>query len=103
MSDLEWQQNSPKDKKTWQEAIAYAESIGDGWRLPTVQELISQLDFTKSSPATSKPGWGLHWYWSSTPCASYPGSAWGVDFDDGGVSHGGKFSVDYVRCVREPS
>jgi len=100
MSDLEWQQNSPKDKKTWQEAIAYAESIGDGWRLPTVQELISQLDFTKSSPATSKPGWGLHWYWSSTPYAVYPGNAWAVLFGNGYVYDGGKDSYNYVRCVR---
>jgi len=102
MSDLEWQQDPSKDRMTWQEAIAYAESIGDGWRLPTVQELISQLDFTKSSPATSKPGWGLHWYWSSTTYAGDPDGAWSVNFDFGGVGGNDKGFDGYVRCVREP-
>ena len=101
MSDLEWQQDPSKDRMTWQEAIAYAESIGDGWRLPTVQELISQLDFTKSSPATSKPGWGLHWYWSSTTYAGYPNHAWAVLFGNGFVLSGVKGLYNYVRCVRE--
>ena len=103
MSYLEWQQDPPKDRMTWQEAIAYAESIGDGWRLPTIQELISQLDFTKFSPATSKPGWGLHWYWSSTTYGGYPDGAWLVGFGGGYVSHDDKGNSYYVRCVREPS
>lgn len=41
---IEWQSNPPVKRMTWYEAIDYAKSLGDGWRLPTRAELIDAYD-----------------------------------------------------------
>lgn len=57
------------------------------WRLPTLQELFTLADHSRTSPAidtdafpTCKGGW----YWTSTPLASSPSDcAWNVFFSSG--------------------
>ena len=41
---LEWQKEDVAEK-TWDEALEYANGLGCGWRLPTIKELISLIDF----------------------------------------------------------
>ncbi len=81
-------------------------ALGEGWRLPTRQELESILDLSRHNPAADPgrfPDMKADWYWSSTPCAWSSGRAWCVDFDLGGVGslHRDGLSA-FVRAVRVP-
>jgi Protein of unknown function (DUF1566) len=105
---LTWQQSVPTTTYVWADAKAYCSSAavgaalgGTGWRLPTIKELQSLIDYTQSSaidqtafPGT--PAGGL--FWSSTPSADTPTSAWAI-------VNGKAFAYDmattaYARCVR---
>ncbi|MCK4824129.1 DUF1566 domain-containing protein [bacterium] len=73
------------------------------WRLPTREELLTIVDLTRHSPAiypifvNTKTD---DWYWTSTPCVRFPGSAWLVGFSNGYVVSSVKGSYFYVRPVR---
>jgi hypothetical protein len=74
------------------------------WRIPTVKELQSLVDYSQSLPAISPDlpgvmtGVGIY-YWTSTPAVS-PSDAWFVHFDDGIVNANPKFWQQRVRAVR---
>ena len=72
------------------------------WRVPTIKELQTLVDYSERNPAMSKdcPFRNTDFYWSSTTYASGPGSAWGVDFNGGHVYSDSKYGNGYVRCVR---
>jgi hypothetical protein len=75
------------------------------WRVPNVKELQSIVDYSKSFPdptiASGFPGsTAADFYWSSTPYAGLSSLAWGVGFDGGGLSVGGKIFSQRVRAVR---
>ena len=91
---LEWQDNPPKNPMTFDEAIDYAKSLGEGWRLPTRGELCDAYD-------SSIRGFFNDYYWSSSTYAQLTSLAWGVFFLDGDVSYNDKTNGNYVRCVRE--
>ena len=56
----------------------------DNWRCPTIQDLISLINFTKIDPASDFPGIMPEMFWSSTPFASSPHQyQWVVDFNIG--------------------
>ncbi len=99
-----WQTESFKDMMTWAEAVEECKNLRIGgytdWRLPTIKELLSLVNYSLFNPATSMPNTIPSFYWSSTTSASNTGSAWGVNF-----SYGHDFSSDkdnsyYVRAVR---
>ncbi|MFM8444420.1 MAG: DUF1566 domain-containing protein [Methylococcus sp.] len=100
---------------TWSQAIDWSNTLasgacglGDGstarqWRLPTIKELQSLIDFGQSSPAlpaghpfTFVQSQG---YWSSTTVASGTGQAWGLGFADGNVALAAKTGGFYVWPV----
>lgn len=93
-SKLEWQQNPPNKPMTWDDAMEYAKSLGDGWRLPTRGELSEAYD-------NKIEGFILDDYWSSSMYARATNYAWSVDFSKGYVDYYNKKDSDYVRCVRE--
>jgi len=98
---LEWS-NTSKDQMAWQDALKYAEKLrtnDSDWRLPTISELITLIDFTKANPA-SKTHMISSYYWSSTTHASRTSYAWSVRFNSGYVSYDNKSYSFYVRCVR---
>ncbi len=92
---------------TWDEANKQIASLNakkyrgkSDWRLPTVEELISIVDYTHYNPATTVPDTVASGYWSSTTYASSTSNAWYVGFYYGYVGTNGKTGYNYVRAVR---
>lgn len=85
------------------EKLQYA-GFNSGWRMPTVEELRSIVDYTRSDPAWDINVFGGkydNWYWTSTPCAwNLTGAAWCVHSDVGSVDCNFRSSDFYVRPVR---
>jgi len=72
------------------------------WRLPTIEELLSCVDYTRHDPAANTD---LHrvksvWYWTSTPAAWAASARWFVHFFDGGSFVGLGLNSGRVRAVR---
>jgi hypothetical protein len=84
------------------EPIPYCGLAGHtDWRLPTVKELQSLVDYSVFDPAASFPGPAWSWYyWSTTSFAENTEEAWDVVFLGGGVSRVSKDTCDHVRAVR---
>jgi hypothetical protein len=104
---LMWQKEASTLDMTWQNAIKYCENLSlsdyNDWRLPTLQELRSIVDYSKHNDAINQDffnGLLSAFYWSSTSYADYTGSAWGVYFNYGYDSNFAKDSSYYVRAVR---
>lgn len=76
----------------------------DDWRLPTIQELLSIVDYSRRSPAIDTNFfWGTKndWYWSSTPAAASPADcAWIVNFNNGNSNWNNHDNRNQVRAVR---
>ena len=93
---------------SWNAAAAYIENLNnaqyldyDDWRLPTINELQSFIDYSRYNPATTLPDSASANYWSSTARAEDAGnSAWGVGLNDGKVTVYSKNSGLSVRAVR---
>ena len=85
-------------------ACAKLELGGRSWRLPTVQELLTLVNYERTEPAIDVeafPSCKSACYWTSTPYASSPsGYAWCVNFDDGGSGWLDQGSEFFVRAVR---
>ena len=96
VGDLEWQADVADRVYTRAEAIDHAASIGRGWRLPTVRELLSLVDYEAHEPACSTfPECPSEQFWSSTSVYAHPSRAWVVAFGGGSV-HG----VETTKAVR---
>ena len=85
---LIWQRAIEKNL-THEEALEHAERIsretGLNWRVPTIDELSSLLDRTRSFPASGFPDMPSETFWSSTPYVGGTYLAWVVNFDNGRV------------------
>jgi hypothetical protein len=104
LTGLVWSQNTVASDVTFEDAVKAVEALGEGWRLPTVDELQTIVHRTKYDPAIDTeafPDTESDWYWTSTPCAWRPESArWVVGFDGGGVGSGVIYDYACVRAVR---
>ena len=112
ISEVIWEDQKTKLQwtKTFQrmaldEAVVFCENLNYGghsdWRLPSIEELISLVDYSKWGPASSIPVTEPSYYWSATTYANNTGYAWHVFFDAGYVSnYYRKSSALYVRAVR---
>ena len=99
---------SINEKVSWQEAKKRCEDLDfaghKDWRLPTIKELISIIDYSKVNPAIDKeifPNTHTFPYWSSTEYANNPVPAWVVHFSTGLVFNTSKEDTAYFRCVRD--
>jgi len=78
---------------SWQEALAAAASMGNGWRLPNISELETLADCGRCAPALPPGGPGgrvCPGYWSSTTSMYEPDWAWALCTEDGGIGVGQK-------------
>ena len=78
-----------KENLTWYEAVDYCKSLGEGWRLPTIVELmlINEHNLIEDG-----------YYWSSTEYDNV--SAWKFNFLFGTAYNNYKNFTYYVRAVR---
>ena len=109
-SGLMWEQAEPGDM-TWSGAIDYCETLDlaghDDWRLPSLNELLSIVDYERTSPAmdtTAFPDAGTNVLWSSSSLDGNPGAGWFVNFSTGRTDYSdnamGKSTRYHVRAVR---
>lgn len=92
---------------TWPEAIkAAAVSTFAGrqdWRLPTIQELDSIIEYKCTMPAVNAeifPATPISNFWSISPFAGYPNGSWNINFNDGSHESCSRNWNLYVRLVR---
>lgn len=77
----------------WEDAKKVCEDLGDGWRLPTREEL--HVMFLNKDTIG---GFAVAYYWSSS---EYDGNyAWHQNFNSGGQNDNFKNNANYVRAVR---
>lgn len=103
-TQLEWSDTLlDGESVTYKDAEKAVKQLGEGWRLPTRQELESILDLSRHDPAIDPekfPDTKSSWYWTSTPCAWREDAVWCVDFDYGAVNFLHRSSDCCVRAVR---
>ncbi len=106
--------------KNWDEAVAYCPTtLGDGWRLPNINELETIVDRSKVYPSIVGDGVFKNVsgaetdksnnYWTSTSKAKDGTAAWYIGFGVGDISKGLKPNAEYyndnykynVRCVKD--
>jgi hypothetical protein len=92
---------------SWEKAKEAAAAVRIGghsdWRLPTIKELLTLVDYDRSESPAIDPTFKCEaaWYWTSTPVASSPGGcAWLVGFDYGSAFWGDQGGSGFVRAVR---
>lgn len=81
---------------SWDDALNQVEILNAGsgfaghkdWRLPTIKELATLVDYDRPSPIDLNlfPGTPGLWYWSSTPYQKQASRAWFVAFGSGDIS-----------------
>lgn len=107
MTGLMWHKAASGSTNTHASAMTYCKNSKVGlytdWRLPTVIELVSLVDFTAVSPsidASAFPGTASNLFWTSTVVAGRPSNAWYVNFAQGNTSFLDVTVGNLVRCVR---
>ena len=104
-SGLLWLQGFSGETQNQAASIAYCTTFtvdGDVWRLPTIDELESIADRSRTLPAIDPsffPGTPSEPFWSSSPAGS-PSIGWFVDFSTGYAGNYDAISLFRARCVR---
>lgn len=107
---LVWQQVPAPSTMTWENARSYCAGIGatlggSGWRLPTIKELQTLVDTSRSRPAidvTFFSNTSLVGSWTSTPLRAPADESyvWIIIFIEGNEGQAPLSSMLQVRCVR---
>lgn len=88
----------------WQEADALSQQLGNGYRLPTIAELSSLVNYQCHEPAmdlTVFPATVTDGdYWSASPYLGSHGHAWGISSYIGDTNYFVTDSERHVRAVR---
>jgi hypothetical protein len=104
---LMWQQAVAAGRYAWAQAVAYCETLTlaghSDWRLPSMIELVSIVDYGKKSPSidpTYFPSTPASVFWSSSPSSVSLAPMRYVDFNFGDTFSAGPSGSNSVRCVR---
>lgn len=105
VTGLMWQQAVPATTSAQAAAVATCATLtlagDDDWRLPSVIELVSIVDYGRASPSingTYFPGTPPGTFWASSSIGTT--YAWKVSFTDGSTSTEDFAATYNVRCVR---
>jgi hypothetical protein len=85
------------------EYCAQLELQGGGWRLPTIKELYTLVDESRTVPAIDTevfPDTAPAFYWSSSAVAGFDEFTWAVNFEQGTDGWFPRENEHFVRCVR---
>jgi len=104
---LNWQRDPDPGLFTFTTAKVYCQNLGAGWRVPSIKELATLVDYSIASPgpmidSVAFPGtYTDHMYWTSSQSSRDPGAAGGLDFSTGSArSQLIATTPGHVRCVR---
>jgi len=109
-NNLIWEDtlHAAEEKVTHFEAQAYCQALKLGafenWRLPTLTELLSVVDYRRYKPAILQEFKHVDndtIYWSSTVSARTNDDFWGIIFRDGASKTASGLYGRYIRCVRD--
>ena len=106
---LMWE-DTPHVKETklnYTQAKTYCAELDLGgfhdWRVPTLKELLTIVDYRRYKPATVEPFKYVEEessYWTTTLYIGESGSRWVINFKDGATSDASEIYDRYLRCVR---
>lgn len=104
-----WQDNlsSQKSSEDWDDAVEYCDKLVlnsiDKWRLPTFNELLSIVDYTRVNPAINPIFDYVNegTYWTSRDFSASRSRAWTIDFRTGKTYYSYKTTNHSVRCVKD--
>jgi hypothetical protein len=105
---LMWQRVDDGLQRNWTAAGQYCADLVLGgytdWRAPTIDQLLTMVDFSRLNPAID-PVFSCHsaYYWSGSTLAEVPDRGWDVYFESGYSSWYYKTDSYYIRCVRGAS
>jgi len=104
VSNLEWTV-SDNNLRTWLAALSYCKKLKyagrRGWRLPSINELATIVNYSNLSPASDFPGISSAYFWSSSTNPASDTQAWRIHTYSGVMDYGKKSSETYkVICVQ---
>lgn len=108
LGGLQWQQSVDPGSYDQPGAVALCSALVLGgyaagaWRLPSIAELESILDLTRTNPPvdpTYFPGTPTAYHWTSSVNPGNPADFWGVLFFNGADGYVTGASMNRVRCV----
>lgn len=79
------------DNLSYEESVVRISELGDGWRMPTFEELSSIVDGGKYNPSIDVnyfPDTTGDFYWTSTDSPINEGKKWIISFYGGGNAYG---------------
>lgn len=99
---LTWQRMPAPTTKTAAEAAAYCGGLGNSYRVPSVKELLTLVEYSQVSPSINTDvflGPSGTGYWTSSVVVGSAGAVWQINFYDGAVYDFAPGNLQ-VRCVR---
>lgn len=110
VTGLIWQRVAASDLLLWRDADAACANLTfggrDDWRLPSLIELVSIVDFGRTTPAVDVAAFSDRAggnFWTSSPFAGSTEEALYVAFSTGFSYHGHRAALSLqARCVRGP-
>ena len=100
---LFWDSGYSAKSMSWDDAVVYCSDKGEGWRLPTVQEIVTILDYINLDPAFNGmfPNERSSYYWTGTESPiRKPGYAWALFSTYGNIFFRTKNNNHLVKCVK---
>jgi len=101
-TSLVWKEYPEKGTFSYDDALELQQKYWrEGWRVPSVEELLGAIDYRLNSLATELPNAEASFFWSCSPYADYSDLAWVVHFDCGSVTYVKRNNRYAVRLVRD--
>jgi hypothetical protein len=103
---LTWQSKPSEQRLSAAAAASYCSKLnvhGSGWRLPSIKELHTLVDETRTLPAIDVgvfPGTPPTFFWTASRVASFNQYLWAVNFSEGTDAWFTEETLYFVRCVR---